>query len=126
MLFRTYAEGGSGPSQRPLCASNSLACGASLIGMATAPSWRGPYTMVAGPDDGPVSVHSYPLEENEDPFLWRTARGWHALAHSNTWFNSHSEHFTTAEWAGRYAFSKDGEVCALVLERRLVCGGDGG
>eukprot|EP00038_Savillea_parva_P010427 m.190192 g.190192 ORF g.190192 m.190192 type:complete len:209 (+) comp17987_c0_seq1:312-938(+) len=110
VLWRVYSEGGSGPSQEQLCAQKSMACGASLIGLSTAPSWQGPYTAVPGPDGGPISSLQYPEEENEDPFLWRTPRGWHAILHSNTWHNSQSEHFPTAQWAGRYAYSIDGRV----------------
>ena len=103
-----YSEGGAGRTQRSLCKQQSLACGASLIGSSVAPHWRGPYTPSRGPDDGPISDLQYPEEENEDPFLWRTSRGWHAVMHSNTWENSRSEHFPTSKWAGRYACSVDG------------------
>lgn len=108
VLWRVYSEGGSGPSQESLCGQKSMACGASLIGASVAPSWRGPYTEVRGPDQGPISALQYPEEENEDPFLWKTKRGWHAILHSNTWSNSRSEHFPTAQWAGRYGYSLDG------------------
>ena len=60
---------------------------ASLVGAYTAPSWRGPYTD-ATRDGGSISGQDYPWDENEDPFLWRSARGWHALMHANTWVDS--------------------------------------
>eukprot|EP01062_Namystynia_karyoxenos_P040055 TRINITY_DN29205_c0_g1_i1.p2 TRINITY_DN29205_c0_g1~~TRINITY_DN29205_c0_g1_i1.p2 ORF type:complete len:362 (+),score=18.16 TRINITY_DN29205_c0_g1_i1:1002-2087(+) len=107
-LYRTYSEGGSGPTQRMLCAQRSGACGASLIGAAAAPSWQGPYKMLEGPEGGPISTYQYPYEENEDPFLWRTKRGWHLLAHANTWSDSKSHPWPVAQYAGRYAYSLDG------------------
>eukprot|EP00756_Hemistasia_phaeocysticola_P009569 Hpha_TRINITY_DN14918_c0_g1::TRINITY_DN14918_c0_g1_i1::g.142967::m.142967 len=108
VLYRTYSEGGVGRTQKWLCSENSGACGASLIGAAAAPSWRGPYDMIEGPEHGPISTFQYPYEENEDPFLWRTSRGWHALLHSNTWQDSRSKKWEQSVWVGRYAFSKDG------------------
>ena len=83
---------------------------ASLVGIATAPSWRGPYTIAASKFGGPISAADYPWEENEDPFLWRNARGeWHALFHANTWGDSRNQIFPVAGHAGRHAFSADGE-----------------
>lgn len=79
----------------------------SLIGQAEAPSWQGPYTMLSD-FDGPISSPQYPYEENEDPFMWRSSRGWHALFHSCTWTDSRSKHWPAEKWAGRYAFSVDG------------------
>lgn len=75
VLYRTDSRGGSWQPSSPRMAS--------LIGAATAPSWRGPYTM-AGPYGGPISNEDYPWDENEDPFLWRSSRGYHALFHANT------------------------------------------
>jgi len=79
---------------------------ASLIGQLSAPHWTGNYTPLTQ-FDGPVSAPHYPIEENEDPFLWRSKRGWHALFHANTWTDSRGAHFPAATWAGRYAFSAD-------------------
>lgn len=80
---------------------------ASLIGQATAPNWKGPYEILSA-FEGPISSPQYPFEENEDPFLWKSSRGWHALFHSNTWTDSRSQHFPAEKWAGRHAFSTDG------------------
>jgi len=79
---------------------------ASLIGQLSAPHWTGNYTPLTK-FDGPVSAPHYPIEENEDPFLWRSRRGWHALFHACTWTDSRGAHFPAAKWAGRYAFSAD-------------------
>lgn len=56
------------------------------LGIAFAPSWRGPFTQSPRPvwrKTGPA----YPppattLGNAEDPFIWRNARGWHIVAHS--------------------------------------------
>ena len=61
---------------------NAGYCHASLetIGIAEAPSWRGPWTL-ASPDpvlmDSPGVPHSC-----EDPVIWETARGWHMIVHN--------------------------------------------
>jgi len=80
---------------------------ASLIGIATAPSWRGPYSL-AGDMGGSLTNAQYPFDENEDPFLWQTPRGFHALFHSNTWGDSRHTVHPVAQYAGRLAFSADG------------------
>eukprot|EP00039_Didymoeca_costata_P011457 m.160928 g.160928 ORF g.160928 m.160928 type:complete len:120 (+) comp15179_c0_seq4:237-596(+) len=82
---------------------------ASLIGIANAPSWKGPYTM-GGVYGGSISTQNYPYDENEDPFLWSNSRGWHALFHANTWSDSRNVHHPVAEYAGRHAYSVDGVV----------------
>ena len=61
------------------------------IAIATAPHWSGPYTIrseepVFGwmvPDDWPTSLvsPSGQVMSNEDPFIWRTKRGYHMLTH---------------------------------------------
>ena len=82
---------------------------ASLIGMARAPSWRGPYTMSINGFGGSISNQQYPFDENEDPFLFKTKRGWHALFHANTWTDSRGNQISVAAGAGRLAFSTDGQ-----------------
>ena len=83
---------------------------ASLIGLARAPHWSGPYRDGSA-FGGPVSAPSYPEEENEDPFLFRNRRGeWHALLHACTWGDSRGAVYPVPQWAGRHAFSADGVV----------------
>ena len=50
----------------------------------------------------------YPFDENEDPFIWQTSRGFHALFHSCTWGDSRGTIFPVPEYAGRLAYSIDG------------------
>ena len=76
-------------------------------GWVTAPSWRGPYES-ASEYGGPISNYDYPFEENEDPFLFKTKRGFVALFHANTWTDSHGSHIPVASGAGRLAYSADG------------------
>ena len=59
--------------------------GWALVGLAKADSWRGPFTLVS-PD--PVTPHNYSAIHpacvagvDEDPFLWRSARGFHIITH---------------------------------------------
>jgi hypothetical protein len=50
------------------------------IGLAKAPSWRGPYTLFS-PD--PILLNADGTHHQcEDPFLWRTARGLHIMVHN--------------------------------------------
>lgn len=66
--------------------------GCTLIGLARAPHWRGPYEVVPGP--------IVPTQQ-EDPHIYRTPRGFHAIFHGmDPWPSS------TA--VGRHAFSTDG------------------
>jgi hypothetical protein len=63
-----------------------------LIGVAKANSWKGPY------------VHSHNpifLDQNEDPYLYRNKRGYHALFHG-------MKPYAQDTYAGRHAFSVDG------------------
>ena len=76
-------------------------------GIARAPSWRGPYSM-ASAFGGPISNAEYPYEENEDPFLFKTKRGFHALFHANTWGDSRGSKVSVGSGAGRLAYSADG------------------
>eukprot|EP00037_Helgoeca_nana_P001624 m.28165 g.28165 ORF g.28165 m.28165 type:complete len:441 (+) comp11997_c0_seq1:700-2022(+) len=95
-LYRTDVDVGVGP--QPM---------ASLIGLATAPSWRGPYTL-SGPYGGTLTTQQYPYDENEDPFIWKSKRGFHALFHANTWGDSRGKVFPVPANAGRLAYSVDG------------------
>ena len=79
------------------------------IVIATAPHWSGPYTIrsknpVFGwmvPDDWPPSlVTPGQVTSNEDPFIWRTNRGYHMLVHSQL------QPFSRTH--GAYGYSKDG------------------
>ena len=54
-----------------------------------------PYTQ-AGAFGGSITNQDYPYDENEDPFLWRNARGWHALFHANTWVDSRGQGHSVA------------------------------
>ena len=56
-----------------------------MIGLARAANWNGPYTLVS-PD--PITAHNYSVIHpacvagtDEDPFLWRSERGFHVLTH---------------------------------------------
>ena len=49
-----------------------------------------------------------PNKQNEDPFLWKNKRGWHALFHTNTWTDSRCKHISVAGHAGRLAYSVNG------------------
>jgi len=99
VLYRTDSAVGVGVPQK--------INGASLIGLATALSWKGPYSL-AGNYGGSITNQDYPWDENEDPFLWKNKRGWHALFHANTWSDSRCKHFSVAGHAGRLAYSVDG------------------
>ena len=79
------------------------------IAIATAPHWSGPYTIrskepVFGwmvPDDWPPSVVTPgQVMSNEDPFIWRTNRGYHMLVHSQL------KPFSGTR--GAYGYSTDG------------------
>lgn len=79
------------------------------IAIATAPHWSGPYTIhskepVFGwrvPDDWPSSlVTPGQIMTNEDPFIWRTARGYHMLVHCQLQPYSKTR--------GAYGYSQDG------------------
>lgn len=102
IMYRTGTKGYLGTE------ANSAYFGySSEIGQYRASYWAATYEPVSA-FGGPISSPQYPLDENEDPFLWRNKRGWHALFHANTWLNSHGRQFQASEWAGRYAWSLDG------------------
>ena len=69
-----------------------------LVGVATASSWRGPFTLVS-PDPvtpgGPLCVAG----RDEDPFLWQSPRGYHIVTHGMC---------PTAVHQAHYKFSLDG------------------
>lgn len=58
----------------------------------------------------------YPYDENEDPFIWKNARGFHALFHANTWGDSRGAVFPVPAYAGRLAYSVDGVVWTYAEE----------
>ena len=79
------------------------------IAIATAPHWSGPYTIVSKepvfgwmvPADWPASlVTPGQVMSNEDPFIWRTKRGYHMLVHSQL------QPFHSTR--GAYGYSQDG------------------
>ena len=80
------------------------------IGIATAPHWSGPYTIhseepVFGwmvPDNWPTSLvtPAGQVMSNEDPFIWRTDRGYHMLTHCQLQPYSSTR--------GAYGYSEDG------------------
>ena len=78
------------------------------IAIATALHWSGPYKVVskepvfgwnAPPDWDPDLVHPGQAMKNEDPFIWRTHRGYHMLTHCQL-MPSYSNR-------GAYGFSRD-------------------
>ena len=70
--------------------------GLETVGIAQAPSWRGPWTL-ASPD--PVLWDSPGVPRScEDPVLWETSRGWHMIVHIQD----------TSQRAALYAHSFDG------------------
>ena len=55
------------------------------VGLARAPGWRGPYTLLAAPTPGGAVFGGgprAPAHRCEDPFLWRSKRGYHLLVHN--------------------------------------------
>ena len=56
-----------------------------LVGVAKADSWKGPYTLVSPDPVTPMDAFNYhPVcvaGQDEDPFLWRSSRGFHLLTH---------------------------------------------
>lgn len=69
-----------------------------LIGVARAQTWRGPYSLLS-PHAVKEEEASCPAGQAEDPFLWRSGRGWHLLMHGMC---------PTGIMQARYAFSLDG------------------
>ena len=79
------------------------------IAIATAPHWSGPYTIRSAepvfgwmvPDDWPASLVT-PGQSmgNEDPFIWRTERGYHMLTHCQLQ--------PLQKTRGAYGYSEDG------------------
>jgi hypothetical protein len=65
------------------------------------------YTL-SGPYGGTLTTQQYPYDENEDPFIWKSKRGFHALFHANTWGDSRGKVFPVPANAGRLAYSVDG------------------
>jgi hypothetical protein len=71
--------------------------GKELLGVARASSWRGPFAMLT---EGPVAPEKWfcLAGTGEDPFLWRSARGWHMVFHGMC---------PTGLFQAHYAFSAD-------------------
>ena len=71
-----------------------------LVGVARAPSWKGPYTIVTPTPVFPE--HWYCVAgTSEDPFVWQDARGWHMLVHGMC---------PSGLFQAHYAASRDGIV----------------
>jgi len=72
--------------------------GKELLGVARASSWRGPFRMIT---PKPVEPEKWfcVAGTGEDPFLWRSQRGWHIIWHGMC---------PTGVVQARYAFSNDG------------------
>jgi len=66
--------------------------GCTLVGIARAPHWQGPYTVIGGP------IIPY---QQEDPHMYHDARGFHAIFHG-------MDPFLSRKGVGRHAFSLDG------------------
>eukprot|EP00051_Salpingoeca_urceolata_P010074 m.122744 g.122744 ORF g.122744 m.122744 type:complete len:407 (-) comp16574_c0_seq2:462-1682(-) len=68
-----------------------------LVGIATADSFQGPYVLNSGE---PVTPEAWwcVAGQDEDPFLWRSHRGWHVLMHGMC---------PTGVLQAHYAFSTD-------------------
>lgn len=69
------------PNGTVVLAFNAGYCNGGLetIGLATAPHWSGPYTLL---DPAPVLGCDASPHKSEDPFLWKSGRGWHLLVHN--------------------------------------------
>jgi len=78
--------------------------GLEVVAIATAPSWRGPYTLLTGAPALPEPLLCLSKAQYEDPCLWMTERGYHMLLHGmcpSGIFNAH------------YAFSLDAATWTL-------------
>ena len=88
------------------------------IAIATAPHWSGPYQIVSKepvfgwkvPTDwDPDLVQPGQAMKNEDPFIWRTHRGYHMLTHCQLLPDSKTR--------GAYGYSRDGLNWTLLPDR---------
>ena len=70
------------------------------LGVATAPSIEGPYTVLN--DKQPILQISGEREAEEDPFLWKDRKGFHII------FKDHKGLYTGEKGGGVMAHSKDG------------------
>ena len=101
MLLRSYHENAS------FCAATAQPTypGCTLIGLATAPHWRGPYTLVPTPIAMPPALHCPTGNLAEDPYLWHDGhRGWHLIAHGLCDWDVHDPSRPDAE--DLYAFQQ--------------------
>ena len=91
LLFRTYYQNASmckqlGMVVRSKAEGNGYP-GCTVIGLARAPHWGANYELIGGP------IVPY---QQEDPYIYRTKRGFHAVFHGmDPWPSSHT---------GRHAF----------------------
>ena len=92
--------------QRPYNASGSV--GKELLGVARASSWRGPFAMLTAAPVDPEKWFCL-AGTGEDPFLWRTARGWHMVFHGMC---------PTGVFQAHYAFSSDDARTWTVSKRQ--------
>lgn len=72
--------------------------GKELLGVARASSWRGPFRMITPTPVEPEKWYCV-AGTGEDPFLWRSTRGWHMIWHGMC---------PTGVAQAHYAFSTDG------------------
>ena len=95
LLFRTYYQNASmcrklGMVLRSRKDGNGYP-GCTVVGLARAPHWSADYELIGGP------IVPY---QQEDPYIYHTKRGFHAVFHGmDPWPSQHT---------GRHAFSEDG------------------
>ena len=76
--------------------------GKELIGVARATSWRGPFRMLTPHPIEPE--HWYCVAgTGEDPFLWKTQRGWHMLYHGMCPSGFLESHYATAPFNSTFS-----------------------
>ena len=73
--------------------------GIEAIGIAQAPHWKGPYTIRTIEPIFPKPSFCLSNQQYEDPFFWRSARGFHILMHGMC---------PTGVFNSKYAYSLDG------------------
>ena len=73
--------------------------GVEAIGIAKASHWKGPYTIETLEPIFPKPSFCLSKQQYEDPFLWRSSRGFHILSHGMC---------PTGVFNSKYAYSRDG------------------
>jgi hypothetical protein len=73
--------------------------GVEAIGIAKAHHWKGPYTIETLEPIFPKPIFCLSRQQYEDPFLWRSPRGFHILLHGMC---------PTGIFNSKYAYSRDG------------------